>query len=646
MVISSNIGSLLGECMSSGNYANQLLADYIDERSLSRRNLCKLSLGAAVTLAGIPLLSACGEEDEGVAESNDGAAASDDTGEEELETDDEAVDEELDTDVDDDDAEGEEAPEDIATDVTLTIPIVTTLDLTLDPNKALNYAIFGNLYPYIYAGLVTYDPDARAEPDLAEDWEVSDDGINWTFHLREAHFASGRQVTPEDCLYSWKRALDPDVTASTAHYFEHILGHQAFVDGEADELEGVEIVDDATISIQLSEPYTTFLSYMCTFPWLVVDRELVEEYGDHNNSDWTNHGAYGAGPWQVVNFDPTSEIALERNEYYYGAHSESITRIDLPILRGPVAENTGLNMYKADQADVLPNFPLSLLDAVEEEFEDEVTWVVASGTISVAMNFAEEPFDNVLVRRAFGKAIDRDTLGDVVWRGTRTPTTCFTPPNVPDYDCPDGLEYDPDEARELLEAAGFPGGEGLPEITMYVSSEASGEDVNRTRALAEMWIDTLGANVTVDTSRTTSQITELREERGGFQLEVMGWINIQETPNFVTLMRSDNPFMENRFNWGIDVPSMEFDGEDFDPTSDSQRFDELLEQALIEQDPESRNEMYYEAESLMLRNAVYVPWANYRFPCLAKSRVKGLQWGAYFYNFPHPVRQGVYVENS
>jgi oligopeptide transport system substrate-binding protein len=609
-----------------------LLAEKLGTTTMDRRKLFKMSLAAGATLTATSLLAACGDE------ADDGVAA---------ETGDDSEADEPEPDADDaseDDAD--EAPDDIVADATLTIPMVTTLDLTLDPNKALNYAIYGSLLPYIYSGLVVYDPDAVSSPDIAENWEVSDDGLEWTFHMQEAHFASGRRVTPEDCIYSYKRVLDPNQPASTTQYFEHVVGVAEYLEGEADEIEGFTIVDDQTLTVTLTGPYSFFLSMMCTFPWLVVDQELVEEHGDHNNSAWAVTGAYGAGPWKVQDFDPTTGLELEPNEYYFGGHSGSVSHISMPILRGPTADNTALNMYKADQAEVLPNFPLSLLDAVEQDHPDEIEWIVASGTESIAMNFDREPFDNVLVRRAFGMAIDRERYANELWRGTRTPTSCFTPPNVPDYECPEGIQYDPEEAQNLLAAAGYPDGEGLPPVTIYVSSDESGENVNRTRALAQMWTETLGADVEIDTSMTTSQIIDRRTEEKGLQLEIMGWINIQDTPRFVYLMKSDHPAMFERFWWGKEVEAMEYDGETYDPAAASAEFDELIEQAEVEQDEEVRNDLYYQAEELMLNNAVYVPMANYRFPSLTKPYVKGLAWGAYFYRLPHPLESDFIIEDA
>lgn len=538
------------------------------------------------------------------------------------------------------------APGDIQTGVTLTIPLVTTLDVTLDPARGINSLTLAVLLPYIYGGLLVYDKDAHPVKDLAESYQKSPDGLTWTFIIRkDAKFASGRQVVADDFIYSWERALDPKQTSPASSFMEHLAGYTEYTKGQADHISGVKKIDDQTIQITLSRPYNFFTSYLAVFPWFVVDHELVEKYGARTNTDWSTHTPYGTGPWKVSKFDPASVLELVPNEHYYDKPSPSVTKVTFPILRGPVASNTALNLYKSGQAQVVPSFPLSLLDAVEKDFKDQIQWILAGGVDSIAMNFAKKPFDNVLVRRAFGLAIDRETLDNTIWRGTLKPTTAFTIPQVPDYTPPPGLDYNPDEAKKELAAAGFPGGKGLPPITMYVAAETSSEDVNRWRALADMWNKTLGANVQINTALTADQITTKRQNENGLQIAVAGWISpTPQTPQQISqAMRSDSPYMKGYYNWGIRVPAMTYNGVKYDPTADSKTFDGLVRQADVEQNPTKRNDLYHQAETLFLRDAVYVPFGNFRYPSIIKPNVKGLVWGGLYYSLPMPITKNVVV---
>jgi ABC-type transport system substrate-binding protein len=531
------------------------------------------------------------------------------------------------------------------TNVTLTMPIVTTIDITLDPNKADNQGIFAELFMYIYGGMVIDDKDAHVQLDLAEKIDTSPDGLVYTFHVRpDAKFASGRPVVADDFVYSWKRALDPKTTSPAVLFLEQLKGADEYRKGTATEISGVRTIDDHTVELTLVAPYNYFLSYMCVFPWYIVDRQLVEKYGDSNNTEWTNHQPYGTGPWKVDKFDPTTAVELVPNEHHWNPPSPSITRIVLPILKGPTASNTALNLYKANQAQVVGNIPISLLDAVEKDYKDELVNVVAGGTDCIALSFTKKPFDNVLVRRAFAMAFDRETFCNQVWRGTRKPTDFFEPPFIKDYTSPPGIKYDPEEAKKVLAAAGFPNGQGLPTITLYMSSDNSAETINRWRAMAKMWNDTLGSNVVVDTSMTQDQIDSKRMAEKGFQLEDFGPINITETPQLMSeFWRSDGVYMKDRFDWGAPVPPMTYNGVTYDPTADSKQFDQLVAQADVEQDPTKRNALYHQCEDLGLRNAVYIPFGNYVFPALNKKNIQGLVWGAYYYIFPGAIGKDVTV---
>ncbi len=528
---------------------------------------------------------------------------------------------------------------------TVTIPIATTIDITLDPHKAINSLTLFNLYDYVFGGLTKYDKDAHVLPDLATKWDVAPDGLKYTFHLRDgAKFATGRDVTPDDFLYSWKRSLDPKKPSPMAHFLEHLEGYEDYLDGKSTELTGYKKVDDKTLEVTLSKPYNFFLSYSCTYAFWVVDKDLVQKYGDDNNSDWTNHEPYGTGAWKVTKFDPTTTIEMVPNENYWGERSPSVTKVNWPILKGPTGPNQALNLYKAGQADVVSNFPLSLLDAVEKDFKDDIVPVTVGGTRSVAFSFSKKPFDNVLVRLAFAMAIDRDTYCNTVWRGAYNPTDHYEPPAIKDYDPPQGIAFNADEAKKVLAEAGFANGQGLPTITLFIASDTSGEDVNRYRALADMWNKTLGSNVVIDTSMTNTQIIDKRQAEKGFQMELMGWINITETPQLMSeVFRTDSPYMKDRFDWGIDVPPKTYNGVTYDPTADAKKFDELMNQADVEQDPKKRNQLYHDGEALVLKNAVYVPFGNYVYRELVNPKVEGLDWGAFFFVYPRSIEKNVVV---
>lgn len=511
------------------------------------------------------------------------------------------------------------------------------LAVTVDPQRAQNWGPFWFAIPFAYGGLVQFDENALIMPDLAERWEKSDDGTVYTFFLRsDAKFASGREVTADDFVYSWKRALDPENPSPMLHFMEHLKGYKEYNEKQATEISGVRVIDPKTIELTLSTPYNFFLSYLGTFVWYVVDKEAIDEYGD----DFYMHPS-GTGPWVVTNLDPQTIITMEPNPNYYGGVNPSIAKLNFPVLTGPTAENTSLNLYKSDEV-AYTAVPIALLDAVsqDDELSKELIKINPSGSIrSLAMNFNAAPFDDVRVRRAFGHAIDRQTFGDVIWRGTWVPAEFYTPQVVlqsdPGYDPPEEETptFDPEKGRQLLAEAGYPNGEGLPEIRYYETSEDASDEINRWKAFLDMFKEHLGVEVIHDTSMTTDQIEKLASEQGGLQMEVWWWGNITETPQLMSeVFRTDSPYMKGRFNWNYDLP----DTGEYTPGADAKKFDDLMHQADVEQDIDKMNELYREGEALALKNAVYVPIANWVPHLLIKPWIKNMRVG--WWNFSAPSR--------
>jgi ABC-type transport system substrate-binding protein len=368
------------------------------------------------------------------------------------------------------------------------------------------------------------------------------------------------------------------------------------------------VVDDATIEVTLSRPYNFFLSYLGSFVWNVVDPDAIAEFGE---TDFVTHDA-GSGPWRLTEYDPSTQFVMEPNTNHYNGNSPSIVKIICPIMTGPTAQNTALNLYKADQA-VLTDVPLSLLGAVKEDpvlSQELVSITPSASTRSLAMDFTKPPFDDVRVRRAFGMAIDREKWCNEIWQGTFTPTDFYTPTVVmttSTYQPPEGIKYDPDGAKALLAEAGYPDGAGMPEITLYWDSTAAPDEINRWRAFLQMFKDTLNVDIALDSSMTLDQIQDLQVENSGRQFDIWWWVNITETPQLMSeVFRTDSPYMTGVFNWKADLEAKG----GFDPGADAATFDELMAQADVEQDQETRESLYRQGEELVLKNAVYVPMGN------------------------------------
>lgn len=534
----------------------------------------------------------------------------------------------------------------IASDAEIVVPFdAFGQAVTLDPHRSADYGGFWVMYPNVWGGLLRYDELGRVVPDLAESFATSEDSLTYTFKIRpDARYANGRPVVASDFVQSWVRALQPGNPSPMAAFMQHVAGVDDFLNQREGAQLGFRAVDDATVEITLSEPYSFFPSFLAAFVWAVVDPQVLDEVGQEN---FVLNGA-GTGPWQFDAYELDVEFAMVPNPNYYGGTSPSIARIVWPILTGPTAAIEAFNLYVDDQA-ASADVPLSLIADVEADDALAAELIrldqFPGTTRSLAMDFTQPPFDDVRVRRAFGMAIDRERYANEIYSGTWTPTTSFLPPvltEIAGYEPVSDLEFRPDEARSLLAEAGYPNGEGLPEIVYYLPEGESEEEIARVQAVLQMFEDTLGVIITLDTSRTIEQIADLQVDNSGRQFDIIWWQNIAETPYLLSLVfRPDSPYMDGVFNWSPDLAPVG----DYDPGADAAAFAELMAEADVEQDQAARNELYRQGEQLVLKNAVYAPIAHWIPMFLQKPWLQGTRQGPWTGRLPVLFDQDVVVVN-
>ncbi len=504
--------------------------------------------------------------------------------------------------------------------------------VTLDPHRSADYGGFWVLYPNVWAGLLGYDETGRVVRDLAED-AVSDDGLTYTFTLLpDLLYASGNPVLAEHFVASWQRALDPANLSPMVTFMTPVRGVADLLAGQADAELGFSAPDERTVIVELAEPINYFPSYMASFVWAVVDPAVLESAGQEN---FVLNGA-GAGQWQFSDYELDTSITMTPNPNYVGEANPSIASIQIPILTGPTAGREALDRYIADEA-VSADVPLSLKQEVEADptlAAELVRLDQNPGTVrSLAMDFNQPPFDDVRVRRAFGLAFDRDRYAEI-YEGTWSPTTSFTPPVVTElsgYQPPVGIETDIEAAVALLAEAGYPNGEGLPEITFYLAAEESEAETDRVRSVLDMLGRNLGVTLLFDNTRTLEALEALRQDTGGRLLDIIWWQNVTETPHLLSeVFRPDSPYMAGVFNWS---PELEPVG-DADPGAAAAEFADLMAQADVEQDQGRWNELYAQGEELVLSNAVYVPIANWIPMFVQKPWLRGTRQGPWTGRLP------------
>jgi oligopeptide transport system substrate-binding protein len=504
--------------------------------------------------------------------------------------------------------------------------------INLDPHRSSDYGGFWVMYPNVWGGFLRYDETGRIALDLAEKVVRSQDGLRYTMTIREgAKYASGNPVLADNFIASWNRALDPANLSPMAAFMEPLRGFKEWVVGQQGAELGFRAEDDRTVVVELAEPASYFPSFFAAFVWAVVEPQALQDYGETN---FVLNGA-GTGPWQFVEYQQDTQFVMEPNPNFYDPLSPSLARIVWPIVDGPDAAQTALDLYRNENA-ASADVPLSLLSDVQNDptLSGELVQLDKSqATIrSLAMDFRQPPFNDVRVRRAFGMAFDRDRYSEI-YGGTWTPATVFTPPVVQEltgYEPPEGFPFDPDQARALLADAGFPEGQGLPEITFYQPSGDTDEELQRVQAVLQIFADNLGVQITLDKSRTQDEINQLIADTGGLQFAIMWWQSVTDTPYLLSdVLRPDSPYMDGIFNWSPDL-----DPVGGDPGAAAAQFADLVAQADVALDTASRNDLYRQAEQLVLENAVYVPIANWVPMFVQKPWLQGTRQGPWTGRLP------------
>ncbi|HNE67238.1 MAG TPA: peptide ABC transporter substrate-binding protein [Anaerolineales bacterium] len=428
----------------------------------------------------------------------------------------------------------------------------------------------------VFSGLVSFDPHLNLTPDLAETWDVSDDGTVYTFHIRaNAKFHSGRFVTAQDFIYSWERAVSPELASDTAlTYLGDIVGVREMNTGQAEHISGLAAIDERTLQVTIDAPKPYFLLKL-TYPTaFVVDQANVE-----SGEEWVRD-PNGTGPFRLAEWVSNEYKVYAANEdFYLGMPSIPYVIVklyagdDVRLFETGDVDVAGVGLYSVDR----------MLDP-EEPLHNQLVTGVNLCTGYVVFDTTQPPFDDVNVRKAFSMAFDRQRYIDVVLRGRALPAFGPFPPGLPGFNYQlKGLPYDPQQARELLKQSKYGGPEGLPPI-VYTNGGIGSYISSSVAATVEMWEQNLGVNLTVENIEYNFYNQQIYSGNHG-QIFGGGWCADYPDPeNFADVLFHSGSKQNNS---GYSNPAL----------------DALLEQARIEQDVTKRIAMYQQAEQMIVDDA-------------------------------------------
>ena len=465
--------------------------------------------------------------------------------------------------------------------------------ITLDPATSQE-ARSHQYVAQIFSGLVRLDDDLRVAPDLAERWDILDQGTRYTFYLRpEARFHNGHRVTAQDVVFSLERATDPATGSRTAAaYLGDIVGVKEKLAGKTQRISGIRAVDDTTVEIVIDGPKAYFLAKLTYSVASVVDRENVAA-----GPDWYRQAA-GTGPFRLKAWEESQYLVLESNRDFY-REAPQVSYVVFRFLAG-----VPIRMYERGEVDVAYVGTGSLERVLDPQspLNRELRVYPELTIFYTGFNAAKPPFDDPLVRRAFAMALDVDKLVDVVRQGYVQRANGFLPPGIPGYipDSP-GISYDPTEARRLLGQSTFGGVDDLPPI-VYTTSGQGGVGATLS-AMVEMWRANLG--VEVDVHQIPSDVYFYRLDEEVDNLFDYGWI-------------ADYPDPENILDVLFHTGMANNVGSYSNPQVDA-----VLETARIEQNVERRLALYRQAQEMLLDDAAAIPlWYDNTY-VLVKPYVAG-----------------------
>ena len=476
---------------------------------------------------------------------------------------------------------------------------------TIDP--VLNNAVDGsNVIFNLFEGLVRIGFDDAPEAGCAEKWEVSEDGMSWTFHLRKGlKWSDGKPMTAEEFRYGFLRAITPENASPYAHLGFFIKNGEAFFNGKAKAEEvGLVAVDDVTFRIDLEYQTPLMLDYLSYHIFYPARADVIEA----DPRGWTSkpETALGNGPFMLADWQHNSEMTLVKNPHYWDADNVKIDKVRMVMITD---SNTALAAFKGRKVDLIDNIPPQMTPQLIKSGEAKVAPTL--GTSFSVFNVTRAPFDNPLVRRAFTLAVDRTVMAEKVAMGGQKPAVAFIPYGIPGVETEkdfraEGGDFLPDradveQAKKLLAEAGYPDGKGFPKVVYKYNLNPINKAI--AEALQAMWKQNLG--VEVELSNEEWKVFINTRMKHDFDIARHAYlVDFFDAGSLLELWQTGVP--ENVAGYA------------------NEEYDALIKDSLKQMDRAKRIEDMHKAEQILMQDLPVLPLYFYSTPYMQSARVKGI----------------------
>ncbi len=465
-----------------------------------------------------------------------------------------------------------------------------------------------NVLRHTMEGLTVLDDKNSVQPGIAERWDVSKDGLTYTFHLRDAKWSNGDSVTANDFEFAWKKILDPDYGAMYAYLLYDIKGAADYNQGNAKaEDVAVKAVDEKTLEVTLRQE-TAYFDFLCAqASFLPINEKYYTslESGDGNTYASEPDKLLYDGPFTIQEWNHESDMILVKNTDYYNADSIQLESARLMMVSNG---STAYDMYKTGDLDMVS---FSTGDQIEKAKQDgnEVLTKSNGAIYYLEFNTENEVLKNANIRRALSYALNRQALVEQALKDASTPALLFTSPDI----TLNGKSYadqvnspikdnDVEGAKKALE-------EGLKELGLKelptLSITIDDKDGNKTQAAVyqEFWKQNLGVTVEVNSMPYKSMLSKVQS--GDFEMSITAWGPDYNDPStFLEVFRSNTGMNDTKYA--------------------SETYDKLLDEAKVEMDPDKRAAAYAKAEEQLLSDMPFAPLRFYNTSYLVSDKVEGL----------------------
>lgn len=472
---------------------------------------------------------------------------------------------------------------------------------SLDPNITTD-STSGEIVRLIMEGLVRLDENSQVKQGsgMAETWDISEDGLVYTFHLKDAKWSNGEPVTAQDFEYAWKRVLNPETASDYAYQLYYLKNGEKYNTGEgtADEV-GVKALDDKTLEVTLEAPTPYFLQLTAFYTLYPVNKAVVEA-----NPDWAADAAtyVGNGPFKLTSWTHDSEIILEKSENYWNKDSIKLDKISWAMVND---DNTFYQLYL--------NKDLHVIEAPQELTKElidkgEAHSVPILGSYMFVFNTEKAPFNNKYIRQAFAAAIDREAIVNNVTKGGQIPAYAFVPPGAsPDM----GVDFRQEngdyiapvsEAKALLQKGMDELGlKEFPSFTITYNTNEGHKKI--AEAIQQMWKQNLGVDVQLFNQEWKVYLETLKA--GDYEVGRYGWLGDYMDPmTFMDMWVTGGGNNDTRYA--------------------NPEYDALIQQAKATGDQAVRLEALSKAEKILMEDMPIAPIYYYTRVYMQQDMVKGV----------------------